>query len=151
METINGIVFNLQVALTGVAAISVDKFGRKPLILLSGLGTCISIVALGIYFYLDENKNCVSNTEIQPPLIFNQSKIFDKLAMEFFPKFQFLILCRQLRFLQTRLKISFLLQSLWHSIQPFFQVSTKPKSMKCAFQVQTLIHKSLRASVGYPQ
>jgi len=63
----------VQVALTGVAAISVDKFGRKPLILLSGLGTCISIVALGIYFYLDENKNCVSNTEIQPPLIFNQS------------------------------------------------------------------------------
>ena len=77
-------------ALTGVAAISVDKFGRKPLILLSGLGTCISIVALGIYFYLDENKNCVSNTEIQPPLIFNQSKIFDKLAVDFFLKFQFL-------------------------------------------------------------
>ena len=78
-------------ALTGVAAISVDKFGRKPLILLSGLGTCISIVALGIYFYLDENKNCVSNTEIQPPLIFNQSKIFEKLAMEFFSKYELLL------------------------------------------------------------
>ena len=78
-------------ALTGVAAISVDKFGRKPLILLSGLGTCISIVALGIYFYLDENKNCVSNTEIQPPLIFNQSKIFEKQAMEFFSKYELLL------------------------------------------------------------
>ena len=64
METINDIEFNTQVVLTGVAAISVDKFGRKPLILLSGLGTCISIVALGIYFYLDENKNCFSSTEI---------------------------------------------------------------------------------------
>ena len=79
--------------LTGVAAISVDKFGRKPLILLSGLGTCISIVALGIYFYLDENKNCVSNTEIQPPLIFNHSKIFDKLSMDFFIIMYFLQLC----------------------------------------------------------
>ena len=34
--------------------------------------------------------------------------------------------------------------------KPFFQVSMKPKSMKCAFQVQTLIHKWFRASVGYP-
>ena len=119
-------------ALTGVAAISVDKFGRKPLILLSGLGTCISIVALGIYFYLDENKNCVSNTEIQPPLIFNQSKIFDKLAIKFFSKNN----------LFTLVTLAFYIT--------FFQVSMKPKSMKCAFQVQTLIHKLFRASVGYP-
>ena len=62
--------------MTGVAAILVDKFGRKPLILLSGLGTCVSLFALGVFFFLDENKWCVSEAEIQPPLIFNQSKIF---------------------------------------------------------------------------
>ena len=62
--------------MTGVAAIFVDKFGRKPLLLLSGLGTCVSLFALGVFFFLDENKRCVSKAEIQPPLIFNQSKIF---------------------------------------------------------------------------
>lgn len=131
-------------ALTGVAAISVDKFGRKPLILLSGLGTCISIVALGIYFYLDENKNCVSNTEIQPPLIFNQSKIFDKLAMEFFPKFQFLIvLCSMylVKVFTNKVRNNLFTLVTLAFYTTFFQVSTKPKSMKCAFQVQTLIHK----------
>ena len=65
--------------MTGVAAILVDKFGRKPLILLSGLGTCVSLFALGVFFFLDENKWCVSEAEIQPPLIFNQSKILNKL------------------------------------------------------------------------
>ena len=126
METINDIVFNLQVVLTGVAAISVDKFRRKPLILLSGLGTCISIVALGIYFYLDENKNCVSNTEIQPPLIVNQSKIFDKLSMDLFSTFQFVIRI-QLRFLQTRLKITFLLQTLCHYTYRISSYKTLPQ------------------------
>ena len=62
--------------MTGVAAIFVDKFGRKPLILLSGLGTCVSLFTLGVFFFLDENKRCVYEAGIQPPLIFKQSKIF---------------------------------------------------------------------------
>jgi len=62
----------VRVAVTLVAAICVDKFGRKPLLLLSGLGTCLSLFALGVFFFLDENKNYVSDADIQPPLIFNQ-------------------------------------------------------------------------------
>ena len=60
--------------MTGLAAISVDKLGRKPLLLLSGLGCSLSVICVGIFFYLDENKKCVYDTEIQAPLIFNQSK-----------------------------------------------------------------------------
>ena len=37
----------------------VDKFGRKPLLALSDITMCISIFALGTYFYLDENKQCL--------------------------------------------------------------------------------------------
>ena len=69
--------------MTGIAAIFVDKFGRKPLLLLSGLGTCVSLLALGFFFYLDENKRCVSEAEIQPPLIFNQSKILTNWSRNF--------------------------------------------------------------------
>ena len=68
--------------MTVVAAICVDKFGRKPLLLLSGLGTCLSLFALGVFFFLDENKKGVSDVEIQPPLIFNQSRILNKLREE---------------------------------------------------------------------
>ena len=64
--------------MTVVAAICVDKFGRKPLLLLSGLGTCLSLFTLGVFFFLDENKKDISDVEIQPPLIFNQSKILNK-------------------------------------------------------------------------
>ena len=65
--------------MTVVAAICVDKFGRKPLLLFSGLGTCLSPFALGVFFFLDENKKGISHAEIQPPLIFNQCKILNKL------------------------------------------------------------------------
>ena len=68
--------------MTVVAAICVDKFGRKPLLLLSGLGTCLSLFALGVFFFFDETKKGVSDAEIQPPLIFNQSKILNKLREE---------------------------------------------------------------------
>ena len=78
--------------MTGVAAIFVDKFGRKPLLLLSGLGTCVSLFALGVFFFLDENKRCVSEAEIQPPLIFNQSKIFTNWYRNF-QKFKTLYEC----------------------------------------------------------
>ena len=33
-----------------------DKFGRKPLLAFSSSVMCISIIALGTFFYLDENK-----------------------------------------------------------------------------------------------
>ena len=42
----------------GVAVLVVDKFGRKPLLAFSDITMCISIFALGTYFYLDENKQC---------------------------------------------------------------------------------------------
>ena len=42
----------------GVAVLVVDKFGRKPLLALSDITMCISIFALGTYFYLDEHKLC---------------------------------------------------------------------------------------------
>ena len=61
--------------MTGVAATIVDKLGRKPLLLLSGLGSCLSMIALGIYFYLDENKNCIYDKAIHAPLVFKQSKL----------------------------------------------------------------------------
>ena len=61
--------------MTGIAAISVDKLGRKPLLLLSGLGCSLSVICVGIFFYLDENKKCLYDREIQSPLIFNQSMI----------------------------------------------------------------------------
>ena len=39
-----------------VAAFMIDKFGRKILLLISGVGMCISLVLLG-YFYYDKEKN----------------------------------------------------------------------------------------------
>ena len=61
--------------MTGLAAISVDKLGRKPLLLMSGLGCSLSVICVGVFFYLDENKKCLYDREIQSPLIFNQSMI----------------------------------------------------------------------------
>ena len=109
--------------MTLVAAICVDKFGRKPLLMLSGLGTCLSLFALGVFFFLDENKKGVSDAEIQPPLIFNQGKILDKLREE---------------------------NSKVYDLTLTFQLSMKPCWMKNTIQIQTLNHKSLRILVGYP-
>ena len=62
--------------MTGLAAISVDKLGRKPLLLMSGLGCSLSVICVGVFFYLDENKKCLYDRDIQSPIIFNQSMIF---------------------------------------------------------------------------
>ena len=35
-----------------------DKFGRKPLLAISSFLMCISVIPLGVFFYLDEHKNC---------------------------------------------------------------------------------------------
>ena len=64
--------------MTGLAAISVDKLGRKPLLLMSGLGCSLSVICVGVFFYLDENKKCLYDRDIQSPIIFNQSMIFSK-------------------------------------------------------------------------
>ena len=53
-----------QVTGTGVAILVVDKFGRRILLILSSMLMCFSIFALGIYFFMDENKRviCPSNS-----------------------------------------------------------------------------------------
>ena len=48
-----------QVIGTGVAILVVDKFGRRILLILSSLLMCFSIFALGIYFFMDENKRVI--------------------------------------------------------------------------------------------
>ena len=42
----------------------VERFGRKSLMIFSCFGSCVSIIALGVFFYLDENKtvDCNSST-----------------------------------------------------------------------------------------
>ena len=51
---------------TGIAIAIVDKFGRKPLLTVSALTMCASILTLGVFFYLDENKKCVYESKIVP-------------------------------------------------------------------------------------
>ncbi len=48
----------VQVLATGVAVLIVERVGRKILLMASGALMCVSIVALGAFFYLDENKKC---------------------------------------------------------------------------------------------
>lgn len=45
-----------QVVGTLLAVLIVDKLGRRVLLILSDLVMCVSILTLGIYFYLDEGK-----------------------------------------------------------------------------------------------
>ena len=44
-----------QVAGTGLAVAIVEKFGRKLLLIVSDVIMCISILLLGVFFYLKEN------------------------------------------------------------------------------------------------
>ncbi len=44
-----------QVAGTLVAVLIVERFGRKILLIVSDILMCLSILALGIYFYLEEH------------------------------------------------------------------------------------------------
>ena len=53
----------LQVISTGIAILIVDKFGRKILLVFSDAAMSVSIIALGIYFYLDENRECLYKEE----------------------------------------------------------------------------------------
>ena len=48
----------MQVISVGTVVLIVDKFGRKLLLAISSFLMCISIITLGVFFYLDEHKNC---------------------------------------------------------------------------------------------
>ena len=45
-----------QFLATFVAVLIIDKFGRRILLIISDLFMSVSLVALGVYFYMDENK-----------------------------------------------------------------------------------------------
>jgi MFS family permease len=47
-----------QVVTVGIVVLIVDKFGRKLLLAISSFLMCISVIPLGVFFYLDEHKNC---------------------------------------------------------------------------------------------
>ena len=55
-----------QIFGTAVALVVVDKFGRKILLIVSEMCMCVTMAALGAYFYLDENKKdkCVVEQEV---------------------------------------------------------------------------------------
>jgi hypothetical protein len=52
-----------QVLSTGVAVLLVDRFGRKILLTSSAVLQAVSIVALGVYFYLQEDECKAGQTE----------------------------------------------------------------------------------------
>ena len=51
------IVTLVQVIATGIAALIVDRFGRKILLIISDAAMCVSILGLGIFFYFDEHSD----------------------------------------------------------------------------------------------
>ncbi|XP_029669723.1 facilitated trehalose transporter Tret1-like [Formica exsecta] len=51
----------VQTVMSGVAAIIVDRAGRKPLLIFSSSVMTVSLVALGLYFNIKANGNDVSN------------------------------------------------------------------------------------------
>lgn len=46
----------IQVASTILTSATVEKLGRKPLLLVSSIGSCSSILIIGLYFYLKKSK-----------------------------------------------------------------------------------------------
>lgn len=50
-----------QMVMTGVAALIVDRAGRKPLLIFSSSVMLISLVALGSYFNIKARESDVSN------------------------------------------------------------------------------------------
>ena len=47
-----------QVLGTGIAVLVVERFGRRPLLLISDLVMSLSILALGVYFYMQDHVKC---------------------------------------------------------------------------------------------
>ena len=58
MITTFELLYYFQVISVGTVVLIVDKFGRKLLLAISSFLMCISIITLGVFFYLDEHKNC---------------------------------------------------------------------------------------------
>ena len=59
---------------TGLAVVIVDKLGRKILLIISGATMCITIVVLGVYFYLDEEDKDVSGIGWLPLVSIKRSR-----------------------------------------------------------------------------
>ncbi|XP_043269296.1 uncharacterized protein [Venturia canescens] len=55
------IVALVQAVMAGVAALIVDRAGRKPLLIFSSFTMAVSLVALGVYFKIQANGSDVSN------------------------------------------------------------------------------------------
>ncbi|XP_058797919.1 facilitated trehalose transporter Tret1-2 homolog [Phymastichus coffea] len=47
----------VQLAASGVTPVIVDRLGRRTLLIISGIGTSITTGSLGVYFYLQSEKN----------------------------------------------------------------------------------------------
>lgn len=58
----------VQVAMTFVAAVLVERAGRKVLLLLSSAVMCLCLAVLGVYFYLKDSGKDVSSIGIIPLL-----------------------------------------------------------------------------------
>lgn len=50
-----------QAVMAGVAALIVDRAGRKPLLIFSSFIMAVSLIALGVYFKIQANGSDVSN------------------------------------------------------------------------------------------
>lgn len=59
-ETSTIIIGLVQMGVTIVTSSLVDRLGRRILFLISATGSCISLISLGLYFYLKEHGNDVS-------------------------------------------------------------------------------------------
>ncbi|XP_006571359.2 facilitated trehalose transporter Tret1 [Apis mellifera] len=62
------IVGTVQVITSGITPLVVDRLGRKILLIFSGVGEIVSLAALGIYLYLDEQKADVESIRFLPIL-----------------------------------------------------------------------------------
>ena len=60
---INDINSYLQVIATGIAVLIVERLGRKILLILSASLMCVSILALGVFFYMKENMITLVNPD----------------------------------------------------------------------------------------
>lgn len=62
------IVGTVQVITSGITPLVVDRLGRKILLIFSGVGEIVSLAALGIYLYLDDQKADVESIRFLPIL-----------------------------------------------------------------------------------
>ena len=70
-----------QVIGTGLAIIVVDKYGRRILLILSDSIMCISILVLGVFFYLKEHSTvtCTLDEIVSDHAITYSAKLYSKI------------------------------------------------------------------------